>query len=387
MLEACATTRAGLGRVGWIDLDHLATSAFSLELEVRDEVGPAGIQDAQSEASAGHRGHAEIFEHNPIESLDQLVDELVEEVSPQVGHADHEALEDSHDFATIRSAQLLAGDRPLKNPELPHDPSVPSRIFGLLTVGERRQAEQTQIDTKILTSLRQWLGRLDLTGQRHEPLAGATVDTSRLDLAFDRAMPTDSNPTDAGELEPTTIDLEPVAILLEAKPSESMERLEPRVAWLLTSFDAPEERLKCLVQISHDVLENMAVNIQCVGVGVLLDLDLAELLDLGDGLTPLLVGFLPVPQPVVVEMAAGIADRLQAPLLALAGIQAVDEGLEHFEPSMSIVEPNAKFNGLKPKNGETRLTMGLKSHGLRRVEFGHHTRGVGYAEWASLYLL
>ena len=82
MLEEDTATRARLGRVGGIDLDHLATGTFSLVRETGDEVGPARIQDAHGEAAAGHGGDPEVFEHDPIESLDQLIDELVEEIFP-----------------------------------------------------------------------------------------------------------------------------------------------------------------------------------------------------------------------------------------------------------------------------------------------------------------
>jgi hypothetical protein len=73
MLEDFPATRAGLGRVGGVDQDHLATSTFSLVREAGDEVGPAGVQDAQGEAAARQRGDAEVFEHDPIGPLDQLV--------------------------------------------------------------------------------------------------------------------------------------------------------------------------------------------------------------------------------------------------------------------------------------------------------------------------
>ena len=67
MLEEDTAARAGLGRGGRIDQDHFPTGAFSLVREASDEVGPAGVRDAQGEASARHRGDAEVFEHDPIE--------------------------------------------------------------------------------------------------------------------------------------------------------------------------------------------------------------------------------------------------------------------------------------------------------------------------------
>src|SRR5208283_3787476 len=93
-----------------------------------------------------------------------------------------------------------------------------------------------------------------------------------------------------------------------------------------------EERLECLVQIGHDVLEDVAVDVQCVGAGGLLDLDLAKLHGLGDRLASLLVSLLALATTVVVEVAARLAHGFQPFPLALAGIQAIDERLEHSKP-------------------------------------------------------
>src|SRR5207237_485825 len=144
--EDHTATRAGLGRVGGIYQDDLATGAFSLVRETAQQVGPARVQDAHREAPACHRGHAEVFEHDPIESLYQLISELIEEILPRVGDADHEALQVSHGLAAVRAARRLAGDRPLDDPEPAQDPAIPARVLDLFAVGECGEPVEADID-------------------------------------------------------------------------------------------------------------------------------------------------------------------------------------------------------------------------------------------------
>ena len=61
-------------------------------------------------------------------------------------------------------------------------------------------------------------------------------------------MPADRDTTDARELEPPAVDLEAVAVLLEAEPGEAVLPLEAGIAGILPRLGAAEERLKRLVQ-------------------------------------------------------------------------------------------------------------------------------------------
>ena len=120
------------------------------------------------------------------------------------------------------------------------------------------------------------------------------------------------------------VDLEPVAVLLEAEPRESVPSPEPRIARLLPGLDPAKERLERLVQIGRDVLKDVAVNVQSVGTRGFLDLDLAKLHGLADRLASFLVSLFPLATAVVVEVAARLAHGFQSAALALAGIQAVE---------------------------------------------------------------
>src|SRR5271165_1982980 len=244
MLEDCTAARAGLGRVGWIDLDHLATGAFSLVREMGDEVGPASIQDAHGEAAVRHGGDTEVFEHDPIEPRDQFVDELVEEVFPRVGHMDHQALQSQDQPTAVPAAGHAPGDLSLKDAQLLEDLAIPARVFLLLPVAERGESQETQVDADRFPGLRQRFRLLDRAGKGDEPLAGPAKHAGRLDRPFDPAMPADGNPADAGEVQATAIDLEAVAVLLEAEPRESVPGLEPGVAGILAGLDSAKERLE-----------------------------------------------------------------------------------------------------------------------------------------------
>ncbi len=257
MLEACTATRARLGRVGRIDLDHFAASTFSLVREAGDKVGPTCIQDAHGEAAgkgpqqnAGEGGNPEVFEHDPIEPRDEFVDELVEEVFPCIGYMDHQALQPADKPATVATAHDAPGDLALQDAQFPENPAIPTGVFFLLPIAERGQAPETQVDADRFPSHRQRLGFLDLAGEGDEPLARPAEDTGRLDRPFKLAVPADGDPADAKEVEATTVDLETVAVLLEAEPREAVPDLEPGVTRILTGLDPAEERLECLVRMA-----------------------------------------------------------------------------------------------------------------------------------------
>src|SRR5438132_6178520 len=109
MLEEDTATGAGLGRVGGIYQDDLPTGAFSLVRETAQQVGPARIQDTQGEVPACHRGDAEVFEHDPIEPLDQVVSELLEEILSGVCHRHQDTVDVSQGDASTRSNAVRAG--------------------------------------------------------------------------------------------------------------------------------------------------------------------------------------------------------------------------------------------------------------------------------------
>src|SRR5208337_2712608 len=289
MLEPGTASRASLGCVGRIDLDHLATGAFSLVRKMGDKVGPTRIQDAHGEAAGHHGGNPEVFEHDPIEPLDQFVDELVEEVFPRVGHMDHHALQSQDQPTAVPATGHASRDLPLKNAQLLEDLAVPARVLFLLAVAERGESQEAQVDADRFPGLRQRLGFLDLAGERDEPFTSPAEHAGRLDHPFELAVPADGDPADAGELQATALPsillwarLEAVAVFLEAEPGEAVPPLEARITGVLAGLDPAKERLECLVQIGHDVLEDVAVDVQRIRASGFLDLDLAKLHGLGD---------------------------------------------------------------------------------------------------------
>jgi len=275
MLEPGTATRARLGRVGRINLDDLATSTFSLVREMGDKVGPTRIQDAHGEAAGHHGGNPKVFEHDPIESRDQFVDELVEEVFPCIGHMDHQALQSQDQPATVAAAEHAPCDLPLKDTQLSKNPAIPAGVFFLLPIAERGQSHEPEIDADRFPSLRQRFGLLDRAGESDEPLPRSAEDTGRLDRSFKPAIPANGDPADAKKIEATAIDLEAIAVFLEAESRKAVPDLEPGIAGILTGLDPAKERLERFVQVGHDVLKDVAMDVQRVGAGRFLHLDFA----------------------------------------------------------------------------------------------------------------
>src|SRR4051794_12941223 len=108
----------------------------------------------QGDLAAGHRGHPGGFENDPAEPLAQVSDELVEEILPRVGDADHEALEQTDGLATVRPTEHLAGDGTLDDAEFPKDPAIPSRVLDPFAGAQSGEAMEAQVDADLDPRLR-----------------------------------------------------------------------------------------------------------------------------------------------------------------------------------------------------------------------------------------
>src|SRR2546427_2299824 len=143
----------------------------------------------------------------------------------------------------------------------------------------------------------------NFTGQDCIPLARFAGESKRLDLAWHLAMPADSHTANTSHFEPTSIDLKPIAILLEAETLETIFPFESWITGLFASFHAAKECLKCFVHILHNGLQDIAVQRTSVGVCRFVGFDLTQLFVLANGALFLLVDVLSFSETSVVPPA------------------------------------------------------------------------------------
>ena len=150
--------------------------------------------------------------------------------------------------ATVAAAEHAPCDLPLKDTQLSKNPAIPAGVFFLLPIAERGQSHEPEIDADRFPSLRQRFGLLDRAGESDEPLPRSAEDTGRLDRSFKPAIPANGDPADAKKIEATAIDLEAIAVFLEAESRKAVPDLEPGIAGILTGLDPAKERLERFVQ-------------------------------------------------------------------------------------------------------------------------------------------
>src|SRR5262245_24143740 len=117
-------------------------------------------------------------------------------------------------------------------------------------------------------------------------------------------MPTHTNPPDARQLQAPPVELEAVAVLLEAERTPAVEPAKARIPRLLARTHAPEEGLEGLVQILHYALQDVAMHALRPRIGGLALLDPAQLREGADGALFLLPGLFALCKAVVIEATA-----------------------------------------------------------------------------------
>lgn len=294
-----------LGSIPRVYQTHHTASLCRFAREVLDKVVPSGIQDAFCQMSVPHHVRdAEVFERDSVVARDQRVRQFIQEVLACVRDLLMLALELQHGLAPACATLFAASNAPLKDAQLPLRCPILAGMPNLFAFARGDQAGNPNIHAHIRTGCRQ-RDSFNLTRKAGVPTSGAARDANCFDLPFEWTMPADGDTTDARQLETPPIDLEPVPVFLEAETRKAIPALEPRKAGRLTCLDAPEEGLKCFIQVGDDDLQDVAVDAFGVGVDGLLLLHPRKLLILPNRLAALLIGISTFCKTLVIPAAAG----------------------------------------------------------------------------------
>jgi len=142
-------------------------------------------------------------------------------------------------------------------------------------------------------------------------------------------VPAHSHTPDARQPQASPVEFEAVAVLLEAERVETIAPLEARIACSFTRLHAAKESVEGFVQVLHDTLQNMTVDVGGVRVGVFQVFDLAKLRVWADAFFALFPRCLALFQAGVVPPAARLKRLFKQTFLSAGWIQPIFEGLEH----------------------------------------------------------
>src|SRR5262245_23110488 len=112
-MPTLATT---FGCIPRVDQTHYTASLFRFAREVLYQVTPGGIQNAFRQMwVTGHVGDPQVFQRNPVVSLNQPMRELVQEVLATIADSLVLALKRKDSLFAIAAALLAAGNSALQD--------------------------------------------------------------------------------------------------------------------------------------------------------------------------------------------------------------------------------------------------------------------------------
>ncbi len=329
VLEHYTARATAFGRVGGVYKGHLTTSVFSFVREILPKRIPSAVQDAFAQVVvANHIANAQIFQRDLVETAHQVGAELVQKVFALVGDVFLLTLHRTQRFATVVAAPLCTGELALQDTETFLSHAVVGGMHDLITITGGEQSTYAHVYPYSSLGYRHRFRLFHLARKAGVPLTCFVNDPHRLHSAFDGTMPANANTPDPIQLEATTIQPSPYAVLLEGERVEVLSPLETRVARLLTRLDAAKEGLKRFVHIITDGLYRLAEDYLRLREGLSILDTCALLLGFRDATRFKFVAPLSLRKAHVVPMTAHVQHLEHLPFLCGRWVQAVLEGFK-----------------------------------------------------------
>jgi hypothetical protein len=192
------------------------------------------------------------------------------------------ALQSPDCLPAVGTTNFAPGNLVLQDPQFGLSISIPARIIDYFLITGCQQVANTHIDTHHSTRRRKW-SFAHFTGEAGILFASLSADPNRLDRAFPRTMPANTQSANPINSQPAAVELESVAIFFQTKTIESVPAFGASITCFPTGLHTTKERLKCLIQILNNYLQNMAMNVGSRRVGSFQFLYFAKLCEFPDG--------------------------------------------------------------------------------------------------------
>ena len=236
-----------------IDLDELASGAFSLVANHLDELPPRGVVNFLGQHAARETLDIQVFDGDATEAIDELPALLVQEVSTRISGVRLMSGDGELALAAHLRAQLAAGKGALQSAQLAGVPLRDVRTGNRLSVAERHQSRKAHIQPDAIGACP--LDRRNLDMKDDVPLARIAAQDAGLRLGRKVAMPAHLDLAgNADETEfPALADRHAVAhtkvsgVVAVASP-------EPGEPGLVATLDPAEEGLEGLIELPHHLL-------------------------------------------------------------------------------------------------------------------------------------
>lgn len=329
-----------LRRIPGVYSHNSPTSFFRFEGEDSKKLRPARIMHRLCQSGTRHWRDVQLFVKDGVVLNYQLSSVFMVKVLSLTTHLAVQLGDARPSFvATLRAAPLLA-QAALCRFQFSFCSAVVARGGDKLTV---RSDEEIRIRAKVYTHLITRLGKRFVPNFAHigcVPFASFPLYRERLWLALQWAVLAHPDVADVRQVDTPRAQkfagTKPgvsavVPDLLESKTVPAVRSLEPRIAWILTHFDATKEALKRLIQLRDNALQHVCVYAFELRACRLNLGQVAHLFKSRDRLAALLVGVPALLQSSVVQLTGEIERVKQRSLLRLSGVQTIAKGFQHLD--------------------------------------------------------
>ena len=324
-----STPATGLRCVGRIDSDQLSASLFRFARQLIKECRPRRITNAFGETMVMHHSvHMQVFYRNQTELVHDHTGVLMSEITASELNP---FMDTGYDMAVLAPFSTPFGKFGMLALNLCQCFlffAEETRILDLLPIGKSSKGLETNIYTYLCGIFRQAL-RFALTREANIPLTGGRPgDGACLDLASYWAVVDHLDGANLGEAD-TIIMGDGEAALWKGEAVIASFPFKAWIAWFLSGFDTPKERLECKIYTHCYILENLRMD-SLEGRMLLFQHRVCCLLSIaGKPLASLLVGGFTLLKQMVVEPATLFKRLIKQSLLFLCRIDSILKVFKH----------------------------------------------------------
>jgi len=250
------SAKAYLRRAAWINLYQLASSVCSFVLQQSKKGTPSNVMNRLSQHSRCQPFDVQLFNSHNLIVIDEPMTNLVLKVFALIRNMKMRACQKPHSFSTTVAAFLPTGDFALRSSQACLRFFVVARVVYLRAVGERGKGCESNVYADLFKAWPQRL-RFRLSREDHEPPVSLSLDSTGLNLPFDRTREAQAHRTYLGKVQ---------LIAFESKPALwigeriiAMLPFEARKACCLFCFNPAKKCVKGLAQAAQDILWNLRV--------------------------------------------------------------------------------------------------------------------------------
>ena len=243
------TATADLTGVARGHFSYFTSGPFSLECEHFDEARPGNVGNRPGKpAVLDHASHVQAFHSDPAVAGKKVIGNSVPVFVPQIGDPGVQSAELQARFSAIAATFLFARQRTLgatQNGQLGFEEP---RIGNPFAIRSRDKVRQAEIKANRREGILNFGSVGKLTCDNHKPFTTFAFQAERLDLAFHFPVQADANCSCMLDSQSVAGEPDTIPVARVKNRIEPLARLEPRVAWLFTVLNAPEEVGKSFIQ-------------------------------------------------------------------------------------------------------------------------------------------